>query len=161
MSTIRWPSYAFRFEPLAADLAYELQPVGVRADMEAGPARQRRLFRPQVTRVACAWPMTAAEMEMFRAWHQHDLAGGYAWFVVPVLTGTAYVDHEARFERGEFTARRRGGEYVVNAVLEVRSLATPTLAEAAITALGGDAGTAAADDLLHTIVHTDYPGAVP
>ena len=153
MSSIRWPGYAFRFEPLAQGLGHEPQRTGTRADMEAGPARQRRMFAPQVVRIACAWPMTALEYEAFRAWYRDDLADGYSWFTVPVLTGTAYVDHEARFMDGTWTAERSGGDWLVRATLEVRELARPSTADAAIQALGGAAGTDAAADLLHALVH--------
>lgn len=102
-----------------------------RTDMDAGPARQRRRFTSAPTHVQMQWFFTRAQMEIFESWFEHEIAGGSAWFEIPLWGGVGYRMTEVRFfEETPYRASLPGPvHFTVEAKLEVRSRVVLSAAE--------------------------------
>ena len=153
-----WPSFAFRHEPLNEGFKRDLADATVRSDMSQGPARQRSIFRNAPTTFTGQWAMTPDEFALFSAF-QNVVGGGK--FTVPVFADFDYVSVTANFVKGQVSATRNGGEWLVSAQIETMDKLVDSEAEyvIALCIFGYDGTIADFLGLFHTRVHFGWDGA--
>ena len=103
----------------------------VRTQMEAGPARQRRVFTSSHREIHVRWLFNPLQWSVFASWYYHYLKGGSIWFVLSLLSARGLQDLRVRFTR-PYTARRTAGN-----TREIRALLeTPPQAASSSTHTG-------------------------
>ena len=121
--------------PLPQTPGYALEPqqAFLRTQMDAGPARQRRRFSTTPTRVPVSFKMSLVQFETFEAWYKFEINDGAGWFTITLANGKGLTSCEARFPE-MYKASPEGSTFrwIVDGVLEVRSM--PTLTEAELAA---------------------------
>ena len=125
MATVDWP--ADLPDPEVSSWALEPAPLTIRSEMEAGPARVRRISQQRNDTIAASWVFSRAQFGQFRAWFILQAQHGAAWFNVDLFAGRSGADlgkcqvtEEARFI-GQWKASALSNQYIrVTAELEVR-----------------------------------------
>jgi len=153
-----WPSFAFAHEPLNEGFKRDLADATIRTDFSQGAARQRSIFRNAPTTFTGQWAMTPDEFALFSAF-QNVVGGGK--FTVPVFADFRYVTVVANFVKGQVSATRQGGEWIVSAQIETMDKLVDSEAEyvCALLLLGYDGDIASFMDLFHHRVHFGWDGA--
>ncbi|MEG3639275.1 hypothetical protein [Magnetococcus sp. PR-3] len=130
----------------------------LRTEMDAGPARQRRIFTHVPTVVTVRWRMNPEQFALFQSWFRHKAYSGAAWFSIILANGMGLQEQEGRFH-GPYKAQPlfRGLFWEVTANLEIRD--PPVMGAAALDLLlsgEGDAFMIQANRL-HSLIHQSWP----
>lgn len=90
-----------------------------------GPRSARRRFQDLAgATLQFTWAYSAAHMAIFRPWYEDTLLHGERWFTVSLPGPGGFSTRVARYETME-AQLLAGGDYVVNATLELRGAAQP------------------------------------
>ncbi len=158
-----FPSGVIPTEPLNEQYQLDAPDTLDRSDFEQGPAAQINVSTGGVTPIRGVWPMTPVQKFIFDGILKNELANGAAWFQVPVFTNADYVDLRVRFVKGSIKFTRSGGEWMCAWSLETEDDVAPSATDtaAAILTFGSTDSLEDIVDLLHHIIHVDYPAACP
>lgn len=97
MAIPSWPA-GVPYETTATGYALpQLAGAPLMTEMNAGTVRQRRKYTLPVAEMKLSIRMTAAEFQLFRAFHA-SIGNGAARFTMPVWNGSAYVTRTAQIK---------------------------------------------------------------
>lgn len=132
-----------------------------RTDMDQGPARQRLVYPNSPATLDIAWPFTADEFEVFRAWHHEDLSDGAAWFWMQVWIGGRQQLGLCQFVGGDYEPVLSGLVWTVSAKLHVRNVEYLSADARWFAGTYGPATALAIAAALHKIIHEEAPVNLP
>ncbi|MGA7673552.1 MAG: hypothetical protein WCA78_00725 [Rhizomicrobium sp.] len=127
-----WPAYAIDPFPLNDNFGHTFSDKLAREPFEQGAARQRRINRSAFAGIPMTWAMTPVQYEIFRTWLEFLDKAGADWFTMDVFRDDDYENTQVRFVKGSISPKRQGGEWIVNANIELNDLST--LSSAALDA---------------------------
>lgn len=142
------------------DFSADTEPTVVRTQMESGRYRQRLRFTRSHNFMNVVWTFSDYEFGIFKAFHQHLLAGGADWMSINLPMGDGLKLFKARFAGGSYTAKQVPVlHWRVTATLETEDDTSPyTADEIDFLLLGLDIDDIEqASELLHTLVHETLP----
>lgn len=157
MQLAQWPT---RLKHESQKSSYNLTPFEqqIRSDFEYGPARMRQRFTRQISMLDHSLYLEGDEVEVFKGFFKHTLAGGVKWFKVKLWSGSEYIEHVARFTEPYKVGDVGFNHMVVSMKWEIRDLFTW---DEATTWLVGEYGsefvTGTFTDPLQEAVNVTYP----
>lgn len=92
----------------------------IRTEMEAGSQRQRQRFSAANHQMTMSWRLKADEMVTFKSFFDTTINKGSDWFTMSIDTGDGFTTYDARFTQPYQYSYIAGGNWRVNANIEVR-----------------------------------------
>lgn len=145
---------------------YGLQPKAKFAstELDSGRTRNRRRSTNAPTAVAVKWRFTHSQMATFEAFVEYELNGGGALFSVGLLNGLgvnpvrAMLTGDPPYQAAISDSR---AWFDVTATLQVRRMPVASFDMYQVLRLYAEQEITAMDDLLHHIVHVQFPDTMP
>ncbi|MEI9885905.1 MAG: hypothetical protein WDN08_05275 [Rhizomicrobium sp.] len=157
-----WPSDVLSPAPLNEQ--YQIEPGDTlnRGDFAQGASDQLSSYVNAPGLYTLVWPLSLQQKFIFDGVLEHRLKKGAAPFLLDLFVNDDYRPTKVRLVKGSLTYTRSGEDWIVAVQVETDDLQAPSASEtaAAMLTIGGD-DLDAMVELLHTIVHVDYPAAVP
>ena len=112
-----WPSTLS--QPLLAGYSNEPATAFVRTNMEAGFARQRKMFSAVPYKFPAQWKFTQAQMVIFKDFYQNTINSGTDFFTMTIDIGDGLATYDVRFVEGYKADGSNGVGWFVSGQLEV------------------------------------------
>lgn len=120
--------------PLPNISSYKLNPqqAFIRTNMEAGPARQRRIFSTPYTNATVSFIFPNSDLfSEFEQWWINDIYHGAMWFVMPIKDGSGINYWDTRFSAPYEASPITGADdtgWVVSGNIEIKYIPVITVA---------------------------------